>query len=276
MVDTYNYTEGETNNFTHLNFYKYVRPRPSAALQKNPTGFITLPMPINLPSDYYSMDVAGTNLGLAGNLTGISEGESMTRVRDTLRERLNSRDERASGYTAQDIGNILAAAVGAAPGIADFGKYVTPAVIDTLASTTGYVRNPHSAVIFNNVNLRQFTLHWRLSPRSQNGSKTLNDIIKFIKQKMHPSLAPGGFALDYPDLVTASFNNDKEGIANIDYSFIADFHIDPTSQGHIYYKEGYPTFVDMQMTLKEIRIKTAEDFKNKSSDVSSQISNGIV
>ena len=91
------------------------------------------------------------------------------------------------------------------------------------------------------------------------------DIIKFIKQKMHPSLGPGGFSLDYPDLVTASFNNDKEGIANIDYSFIADFHIDPTSQGHIYYKEGYPTFVDMQMTLKEIRIKTAEDFKNNPS-----------
>jgi hypothetical protein len=80
---------------------------------------------------------------------------------------------------------------------------------------------------------------------------------------MHPNLALEGFALDYPNLFTVEFENDKEGIIELGYSFCSDFRINPTPSGQVYYKNGYPSIVEMSMTLKEFQIKTAEDFTVK-------------
>jgi hypothetical protein len=99
-----------------------------------------------------------------------------------------------------------------------------------------------------------------MSPRSPAQSQNLNTLINVIKRVMHPNLALGGFALDFPNLVTIEFNNDKEGVLKVDYAFISAFSVDPTPHGQVFYREGYPAIVKMSMHVKEIRIKTTEDF----------------
>ena len=78
---------------------------------------------------------------------------------------------------------------------------------------------------------------------------------------MHPSFVGGGFALEYPNLFTVEFNNDKEGIVTVDYAFLQDFQINPTPSGQVYYRNGYPSIVEIAMTFKETKIKTTEDFE---------------
>lgn len=271
-----NYLEDDTGINTRINIFKYQRPRPNAPLLKVPVNFLTLPLPVQMPDDHYSMDIGQADLGEVGNLTGGKSGESLSQLENTLKERLGTTS------TAGTLGAALGLGlVAAAPTIADlaggiaaitgkgFGAAAAAAVAQgglnqaskTAMATLGIVRNPHTALLFNGVQLRTFTFQWKLSPRSQAQSEKLNSIINTIKRAMHPNLSLGGFALDYPNLFTVEFNNDKEGIVNLGYSFCSDFSINPTPSGHVYYRNGYPSVVEMSMTLKEFQIKTTEDFE---------------
>lgn len=258
----YNYLEEDIGNYTSISVFKYARNRPNSKPLRTPVGFITLPLPEQLAADHYAMQIGEENMGFAGGLTEKVKGEDLLQIRDTLRERLGTTGgkEVFNGLSASDITNLAVAGLANAPGIGDLSKFITPGVVNTTKATAGYTANPHTTLLFNNVQLRQFTFNWKLSPRSASQSQKLNNIINMIKRLMHPNIAAGGFALDYPNLVTMNFNNDKEGIVKVDYAFIQDFSINATPQGHVYYKGGYPAIIEMSMTLKETRIKTAEDF----------------
>lgn len=269
-----NYLEDDTGVNTRINIYKYQRPRPNAPLLKVPITYLTLPLPIQMPDDHYSMQIGSTDLGEIGNLTGGRSGESMSQLTNTLTERLGASSTAGGIAAALGLG-----AVAAAPAIADMAV-VMGLLKDNKGSTAagllgtsaaqqaqnnalvnlGLARNPHTALIFNGVDLRHFTFSWRLSPRSQAQSQKLNTIINTIKRAMHPNLTLGGFALDYPNLFTIEFNNDKEGIITLGMSFCSDLSVNPTPSGHVYYRNGYPSIVEMSMTVKEFQIKTAEDF----------------
>lgn len=269
-----NYLEDDAGFKTRINIYKYQRPRPGAQLLKTPQAFLTLPLPVQMPEDHYSMQIGQTDFGLLGNLTGGLGGESVSQLEQTLKERLNTSSMSGTAAAALGLG-----ALAAAPKIADMaaglgllkgniGAVVGGILASGLAkqgsalaqSTAGIVLNPHTALLFNGVDLRTFTFSWRLSPRSELQSKNLNRIINTIKRAMHPNLTLGGFALDYPNLFTVEFQNDKEGIVELGFSFCSDFRINPTPSGQVYYKNGYPSIVEMSMTLKEFQIKTTEDF----------------
>jgi hypothetical protein len=149
----------------------------------------------------------------------------MGQLTNTLTERLGASSTAGGIAAALGLG-----AVAAAPSIADMagglsalmGKGVGGAIAASLAgpalqqaqnnslANLGLARNPHTALLFNGVDLRNFTFNWRFSPRSQAQSQKLNTIINTIKRAMHPNLTLGGFALDYPNLFTIEFNNDKE------------------------------------------------------------------
>jgi len=244
---TFDYLEDDIGVHTRMQIFRYQRPRPNSQVLKVPVGTIILPYPDHIPPDHYSMDIRSQDLGLLGNITDLKEAESVQSVLDTVRERLG-------GMTGSEVGAIAALGLSIAPVMSDgFTGNVSRA-------TTGVVKNPHTALLFNNVNLRTFQIMWKLSPRSIAQSTKLNSIINLIKRAMHPNLALGGFALDYPNLVRIDFNNDKEGITKIDYAFIKDFTIDGTPNGHVYYRDGFPSLINMTMTVEEVQIKTAEDF----------------
>lgn len=253
-----NYLEDDTGINTRINIFKYQRPRPNAKMLRVPISFMTLPLPVNMPSDHYSMNIGETDLGFLGNATDIKDGSSTAKLQASLKEKLQ-----VSGYSG-DVAAIAVGLLASAPLVSDAVKGLTGMgalnVSGVAQATAGIVKNPHTALLFNNVQLRTFTFQWKLSPRSEAQSKKLNGIINQLKRAMHPSFAGGGFALEYPNLFTVEFNNDKEGIVTVDYAFLQDFQINPTPSGQVYYRNGYPSIVEMSMTFKETRIKTTEDF----------------
>jgi hypothetical protein len=250
-----NYLEYDTGINTRINIFKYQRPRPNAKMLRVPIAFMTLPLPVNMPSDHYSMSIGEENLGFFGNASDIKNTESYKSLNETIKERLN-----VSGFSG-DVAAIATALLAAVPAVSDASKAITPGLVGAAQVTAGVVKNPHTALLFNNVQLRTFTFQWKLSPRSEAQSKNLNRIINTLKRAMHPAFLAGGFALDYPNLFTVEFNNDKEGIVTVDYAFLQDFQINPTPSGQVYYRNGYPSIIDISMTFKETRIKTTEDFE---------------
>jgi hypothetical protein len=264
-----NYLEDDTGINTRINIFKYQRPRPNAKMLRVPVSFMTLPLPVNMPSDHYSMNIGETDLGFLGNATDIKDGSTTAQLQASLKEKLQ-----VSGYSG-DVAAIAVGLLASAPLVSDAVKGLTGLgalnVSGVAQATAGLVKNPHTALLFNNVQLRTFTFQWKLSPRSEAQSRNLNKIINMLKRAMHPSFA-GGFALEYPNLFTVEFNNDKEGIVTVDYAFLQDFQINPTPNGQVYYRNGYPSIVEMSMTFKETRIKTTEDFADL--DINTNLSSG--
>lgn len=249
-----NYLEEDTGVNTRIDIFGYKRRRPNEKVTRESKCFITLPLPVNMPNDTYTMSISDVNLDVIGNVLGYKSGTDNQKMIDTMAERLGFE----KGGTEGKLAAAATAFLGTAPLVSDALKL--PNVTEALQSAAGIVRNPHTALLFQNVRLRTFTFNWQLSPRSEQQSRNLDAIIRTIKGAMHPNLAFNGFALDYPDLFTVNFNNNKEGIVRVDQSFLEDFSVNPTPNGHAYYKNGYPVEVLMSMTFKEIAIKTAEDY----------------
>lgn len=262
-VSNLNYLEDDLGVCTRINVFSYKRKRPNDKVVRDPLSFITLPLPVNMPSDTYSMAVADTDLGVLGNITGFdpNNANDLSKLTATVAERLGFDPSSDKGKIASAMATIIAAA----PVVSDaLSSRALGLPIDAVAQAyTGIVRNPHTALLFNNVHLREFTFNWKLSPRSQRQSQTLNQIISTLKKAMHPNLQLGQFALDYPDLFTVNFNNDKEGVVNVDFSFLKSMAVNPTPNGHAYFRDGYPSVIDLSLTFHEIAIKTAEDFDGR-------------
>jgi hypothetical protein len=266
-----NYLEDDTGINTRINIFKYQRPRPNAKMLRVPVSFMTLPLPINMPTDHYSMNIGETDLGFLGNATDFKKNAGLDKLEASVKEKLQV------GGVSGDVATLAVALLAASPGISDtlsgIAKNLGGLNVSGVAqATAGLVKNPHTALLFNNVQLRTFTFQWKLSPRSEAQSRNLNKIINMLKRAMHPSFAGGGFALEYPNLFTVEFNNDKEGIVTVDYAFLQDFQINPTPNGQVYYRNGYPSIVEMSMTFKETRIKTTEDFADL--DINTNLSSG--
>jgi hypothetical protein len=118
---------------------------------------------------------------------------------------------------------------------------------------------------FNKMNMRTFQLIYRLSPKNENQSRRLDTILKKLKENMHPTYnqTGKGFVLDYPMLYTISFSGlPFQGYPEIAFSFLGDLHISNSPQGTVFFRGGYPSFVDISLTFSEIDMKTRESFTN--------------
>lgn len=261
LFSTYNYLDQDTDLFTLITIYKYQRPRPQSRLTQVPISYIGLPLPVKIPTDTYGIQTSEIGLGIAGNsldalnsLPKIDAFSDITRSIKALTERLLDdpvNNAKSIINTTSRIGAVL-------PQISD-------AVRGPIQTSLGVVRNPHTAVLFENVNLKQYQLSWRLSPRNKKQAQTLEDIINKLKISMHPTLGLAGFALDYPNLFKVDFNintSKASSIPSINYSFLTDFRIDPSPEGHVYRSDNKPGIVDIHASFLETRIKTAEDFQS--------------
>jgi hypothetical protein len=124
-------------------------------------------------------------------------------------------------------------------------------------------------VMFERPNLRTHNFSWKLTPRSQEESNSLLNIINAFKSAMLPGLVKnsGNVLLTYPYVLSISFNNDVlNNMYRFKTSVIESFNIDYTASGSPSFfrattKQQSPTTVSITLNLKEIEFNTREDFR---------------
>ena len=136
---------------------------------------------------------------------------------------------------------------------------------------TGNTVNPHVALKFDGVDLKQHTFNWQLSPRSEAEARQLKDLLQFVKARMLPAYALNGESsvsralLTYPNLVDIFFTGIDQ---NYFYYFkpvmINTFTTDFTPQGLALNKGCRPSFINCTMTVTEAQIHTRSDIEGLS------------
>jgi len=133
----------------------------------------------------------------------------------------------------------------------------------------GNVVNPHVVLLFKNVDLKTFSLQWKLAPANENESKRLKAIIRLIQKMSHPEQKSAGnsanFFLNYPNQVDLFYAGVGQNIHFFKRAAITDIEVNyqPEGDNLLFAGTAAPTRIDLTLGFQETEIWTAEDYDDK-------------
>jgi len=132
----------------------------------------------------------------------------------------------------------------------------------------GNVVNPHVVLLFKNVDLKTFTLQWKLAPSTADESKQLFNILNKIREHSHPRQQSDmnnlNHFLNYPDQVDLYYEGVGEYLHYFKRSAITGMDVNYQPEGENLFFAGTkaPTRIDLSITFQETEIWTAEDYES--------------
>lgn len=230
-----------------------------------PRGAITLPIPTNLV-DTFDVNINRSDLNFVGGMVGEKIGEFM-----------ESSASSVGSQTAAGIANMTTAEslAGTSKDAALILRYFTRNALSHIGGNTpisvgaGTVINPHTAVSFEGMQLKNHSFSWNLAPKSQSESETLLQIQNYIRKSILPSYSndSDGYIsrslFNYPKVVDIFFvGMDQRYFYYFKRCMVANFSCNYSGGGeqNTFLKGGKPSSVKMDIQMMETEIHTAEDY----------------
>lgn len=207
--------------------------------QRKNTGNVILPVPVQLQDvnqlQYQPIEITTELMKAGGGIAGS--------VNDALSGALNK------GSVLSKFMSVLGVT---ATAVGDLG--------DTAGSLGGFAVNTHQTLKFRQPTLKTHSFSWKLVPSSQEESVDLYNIIRFIKGRIYPRKAGGELVFKYPDLVNVYlFNADQ--MYHFKPAYVQSFSVSYTPEGGpAFHKDRYPAGVQIDMTIQENAVWTADDY----------------
>lgn len=250
---------------TKLRFVKYNRFTPSSVATEDPTAFLTLPLPVNVPENYSIRTNSQQDLGMWGNVSQ----ENATKIMNFGEENDWDYEKVVKLGTQLTTDMLRNRQFSTSAALGGLGLAVASSDIRrVIQSFSGVVQNPHTTVLFEGVNLRMIYLEWRLAARSEDESRAIRNIFNVLKLQSHPEEIGGGYALNYPDLVYVEFHGKAaDYLPKYQKAFINNINITPDSSGGMnLFKSGAPTSYTLQITMTELSILTRNTLQEQIGD----------
>jgi hypothetical protein len=255
-----------------LAFKKYTYAQKDEAAAANIKSSILLPLPEAL-LDASGVKIAGVQLGAMGAGAAVAAGAMAGN---------KSLDDAIRGLaTKENISTALALA----------GKSIVKEGMNSLGlqgaqkgieAGLGATFNPFQALTFEGVDLKSYTFDWTLAPSTRQETLNLQNIIKKIRQSIHPEYKnfevshPGGGPaksnsatnvggrafLAYPDVCHIKIIGSPDGsLITFKPAMVGGFQVNYAGAGELAFLEGGdPAVVKISMNLTEMQIWTRGDY----------------
>jgi hypothetical protein len=240
--------------YTRFMFYKYERGDVLSPPKNKPLVTIVLPMPANLVENFgveYQTPALGPVVGAAADsiVNQLKQGGSGMSVLKSAAGAVTSAEKLGEAAGASFMFN--------KPG----GKAGEMAAV--LGSTAfGVAPNPHLAVMFSNIGLREHSFSYRFAPNSKEELALLKQIIKQFKINMLPKVSENTMLFSYPSTCQISFHNGgyKEVPYKIKQCVMKSLTVNYAPNGTpAFFKTGDPVMVEVSMSFMEMSPFTAND-----------------
>lgn len=255
------------------------------ATKETPAGSICLPLPKTLQENT-SLDLQSEKLGITGSA-----------ARDLY-------SSIGSGANFEDLGKQVGSALtGAVTGankdsVTSFAlfasraglNFISPSIEGGLAAETGTAINPHQALVFSGVGVRQYQFDWTLIPNNEAEANNIRNIIRAFKKHSlptyqsvlgtDPSITGGGLIAQtartlsrglfkYPSMVDIFFTGlDTDHFPKFKTAMISQIQVDYTPQGGFVLNKGQtgskPSVVNLIVNILEADIHTSADYPENS------------
>lgn len=195
----------------------------------SPNGGVTLPIPKKLNDIQTVVWESVSATGVAGGVMSSIVGKYFPRVA-------------AAGST---IGNV-----------ATIGGALVPG---------GLAVNPHLFMLFKEPTFKEYTLSWTLTPKNEQESQTLANIITQFKYNMLPAMAGGvggSVLLNYPSIAIIKMYPNDLFTFRFKPCAIKSVQVDYTGGGQpsFFKRTGAPTSVNLTVYLQEIQYNIKDNY----------------
>ena len=241
---------------------------------------ILLPLPMEI-KDEYNMGVDATDLGTFGGLVGDIADHGLAGVAGKAWDASKSAGrELAKALSGGDADGLIKGGKWASQAAKYMGRSaldsVAPGIGSAIDITSGTAVNPHKALAFSGVDIKNFTFSWNFFPESEDESNALKNISDTIRYHSLPDYAQEGANdtsftrafLTYPDIVIIELIGlDEEFYIKYKPCMVKGFGVNFSSQGNAVLRGGKPAAVSMSMSVSEVRPHNRKDYQNDSIDV---------
>jgi hypothetical protein len=146
-------------------------------------------------------------------------------------------------------------------------------IMSGIGVAEGIAINPHTAVLFDNVNFREFGFTYKFIARNAEESTAIKNVINTFEKAMHPSIGfGGGVFFEYPEEFDIEFSSRiNPHLFNVNRSVLKSINVNYNGENiPIFFEEtGAPVSIEVSLQFQETKILTKEDFGGK--DWSGQI-----
>ncbi len=250
-----------------------------------PGGSICLPLPRSLQQTT-SIDLQSEKLGITGSATRDLYGsmKGTANFKDLGKKLADNISGAVTNATTDSITNFAMFASRA--GL----NFLTPAIEGGLAVETGTALNPHQALVFSGVGVRQYQFEWTLIPNNETEANHIRNIIRAFNKHSLPTYESvlGGQSLPdgqrnsslqfsgtlsrglfkYPSMVDIFFTGlDTEHFPKFKTAMVAQIQVDYTPQGGFVLNKGQtgskPSVVNLIVSILEADIHTSQDYSGE-------------
>jgi hypothetical protein len=277
----------------YMTFHVMDRRRPSKETVEKESSIIsiTLPIPSNL-TNQHGVGYNNENLNVlgkvaAGKISMDDLGKGFSDVQGKILERAggalrgDQTDEadltKAEGFTVAAVAATTFASAkmggfgGLVGGLAGLGG--ASQIMSGIGVAEGIAINPHTAVLFDNVNFREFGFTYKFIARNAEESTAIKNVINTFEKAMHPSIGfGGGVFFEYPEEFDIEFSSRiNPHLFNVNRSVLKSISVNYNGENiPIFFEEtGAPVSIEVSLQFQETKILTKEDFGGK--DWSGQI-----
>jgi hypothetical protein len=139
----------------------------------------------------------------------------------------------------------------------DFIRGFNTSVAKFVEAKKGQTANDLQSLAFGLTNFREWNFTFKLMPKSQRDSQRLAEVIEFFKKQSIANFH--GNVIDYPSffIVKVHFPNGQSGelfdkLLIFKASVITNLSVNYLPEGQSFYRDGAPTVVALDMSLKEL------------------------
>lgn len=237
---------------------------------------IALPIPSNLQTtygaQYENTDLGALGAAAAGRVSGADLRGAANDISDLIQSKVDTAvNAFKKGDTDAQVqaGATVAPAAATAAATAGFGSVAGGltalgtggSVIDGVGISEGLAINPHMAVLFKGVDMREHTFAFKFIARNAQESIDIQKIIDAFKYHMHPEYSAGSLAFAYPDEFEISFAEAiRANLYKIGTCVLKSMTVNYNGEGiPIFYQDtGAPVSVELSLTFQETKIITRD------------------
>lgn len=196
--------------------------------------------------------VTTAHKAIMGSAVNISEEE-----KTKLQGQLGSAAGLAAAALAASKGGVLGTLVGLG-GLGGAGQ-----VISGIGKGEGIALNPHSAILFDNVNFREFGFNYKFIARNREESDLIKEMVDMFRYYMHPSTNwAGGAFFEYPEEFEIEFSEKLSPyLFGIERCVLRSMNVNYNGENTpVFFEDtGAPVSVEIQLNFQETELLT----KNK-------------
>jgi len=248
-----------------------------SSVVENAIRNIVLPLPNNLTATYgaqYENESLGA-LGAmaAGRVSAAQLGQGISDIGSIISNKIGSavgsvksNDNDGMLKAAAIITPIAATAAAAggggsvAGGLAALGT--GGSVLSGIGVDEGIAINPHMAVLFKGVDMREHSFTYKFIARNGQESETLQKLIAVLKWHMHPGHEAGSLLFKYPDEFEITFADAiAANLYRIGTCVLKSLSVNYNGEGMPLFFEdtGQPVSIEITMAFQETKIITRGD-----------------